>query len=597
MNASKSHRVFVTVLTAAFAVLALQLIRLQIVERDKYLAHSEMNRIRRVRLVPPRGILYDRNGVVLVENRPVYVLCAVPFECRKSETSMNFLSRMLNEPVEAIKKRLAAEENPFFPVKLRRNIDYATVVQIEEGRMDLPGIEYDVETRRVYPSGLKAPHIFGYIGEISKNELKQRGAEGLSQGDLVGKKGFEKSYDRDLRGTVGYDFVEVDAHGRQMKDLVAEGEQPPIRGKDFYLTLDARLQTQAESLFVDKQGGVVMLDVRDGGVLVLCSKPDFDPEIFSGSLTPEQWQTLVDDPSKPLYDRMLQSIYPPGSTFKMVVATAALETGKCNPEARIGCSGAVSFGGRVFNCWVAKGHGLVDLYQALQVSCNVYFYNLSLRVPVDTWAEFARKFGFGQPTGIDLPGEEEGILPDRAYLDRVFGKNGWNNGMMLNLGIGQGDLLVTPIQMAQYAAILANRGVYYPPHLVNKIYDPQLQQFFRQDLRAKRVTGISEKTFATVLEGMYRVINAPGGTGAACRLSDVVVAGKTGTAQNPHGDPHAWFIGFAPFESPEVAVCVLIENGGGGGHNAAPIAAALLKEYFKGGRSTGAKSVSPQIAQ
>ncbi|MBN2356014.1 penicillin-binding protein 2 [candidate division KSB1 bacterium] len=576
----RKSRIFVALIFLSFIILAVQLLRLQIVQREKYIEHSEKNRVRRVRLLPPRGIIYDRSGRVLVDNHPVYALSAIPYQCRNDDKILQFLSTVLHEPPSAIKQRFRTAENPFSPFKLCRNIDYSTLVLVEEHRMDLPGVEYEIEARRVYPSGIKAPHVFGYLGEITKEELKKRQPEGLMQGDLVGKKGLERMYDRDLRGSTGYDYVEVDAYGRKIKDLIAEGEKPPIRGRDFYLTMDATLQVQAESLFVDKRGGVVMLDVRDGGVLVLCSKPDFDPELFTTTLSAEAWQNLVNDPAKPLYDRMIQSLYPPGSTFKMIVAAAALETQDYDPNTTAICNGAAIFGGRVFNCWYGEGHGSLNLYDAFRVSCNVYFYHLSLGVRVNDWAECSRRFGFGSPTGIDLPGEEKGIVPDSVYLDHMFGRNGWNNGMMLNLGIGQGDLLVTPIQMAQFAMILANRGVYFPPHLVSKIHDPKQQRFFRQDIIRRAVSGISQQTFDTILDGMYRCVNEAGGTGARCRLHDVVVVGKTGTAQNPHGEDHAWFIGFAPYEEPEVAICVLVENGGGGGATAAPIAATMLRQYF-----------------
>ncbi len=587
---SRKTQIYTAVIILFFIILAGQLLRLQLLLRDRYLEHSEKNRVRRVRLLPPRGIIYDRNGRILVDNQPVYVLNVFPYQCKKEEKTLQFLSDVLQKTPSQLMTIMDMADSPFLPFRISQSIDFGIVVWIEEHRRELLGLEYEIETQRCYPSGIKAPHVFGYLGEVTKEELKKRQREGLMQGDLVGKKGLEKMYDRELRGMAGYDYIEVDAYGRQIQDLVVDGEHPPIRGRDFYLTLDARLQAQAESLFVDKRGGVIMLDTRDGGVLVMCSKPDYDPQLFAGSLTPEAWQSLIDDPQKPLYDRMIQSLYPAGSTFKMVVAAAALEKEHYYPTTKATCRGAVTYGGRVFNCWYGKGHGTLDLYDALKFSCNVYFYQLSLRVQVDDWAEFARKFGFGSPTGIDLPGEEKGLVPDHLYLDKIFGKNGWNNGMMLNLGIGQGDLLVTPIQMAQYAMILANRGQYYPPHLVNRIYDPQSGRFFRQQNKKYQVTGISEDTYDIIHEGMYRCVNEPGGTGGRCRLPNVTVLGKTGTAQNPHGDPHAWFIGFAPAEKPEVAICVLIENGGGGGAMAAPIAGSLLKTYFalanKGGYGT-----------
>ncbi|HNW59318.1 MAG TPA: penicillin-binding protein 2 [bacterium] len=568
------------VIACAFMALAVQLFRLQIIQREKYQAQSDKNRTRRLRLEPPRGVIYDRNGLPLVENRPSYTLSALPIEVRGNARSLAFLADLMEEDVAAVKRRLDQADNPFIPLKLRRNIDYAMLVRLEENKLEYPGVSYETESRRVYPAGVKSPHLFGYIGEISKGELERRQEEGLMPGDLVGKKGFEAYYDRDLRGQVGYDAIEVDAVGREVKDIVGASDRTPIRGRDFYLALDARLQSLADSLLGDKIGGVVMIDTRDGGVLVLCSKPDFDPELFSGTLSAADWQRLLNDPGKPLYDRVIQSAYPPGSTFKMVAATAALEEHKATPETTFPCTGGVTYGDRTFLCHGGKGHGTLAMLDAIKVSCNSYFYRLSMRLSVDEWAAAARHYGFGARTGIDLPAEEPGILPDRDYLDRVFGKKGWSGGMMLNLGIGQGDLLVTPVQMAQYTMIIANKGRYYPLHLVYKIFDPRTQRYYKQKLESRNTAGISQETYATLHAGMFRVVNTPGGTGHASYLEDVVVAGKTGTAQNPHGEPHAWYVGFAPLQDPEVAICVLVENGGGGGATSAPIAGQLLRRYF-----------------
>ncbi|HOY44999.1 MAG TPA: penicillin-binding protein 2 [bacterium] len=594
LSPDRTTRIIQLIITGAFIALAGQLFNLQILQREKYAVQSEKNRSRRLRLEPPRGIIYDRSGTPLVENRPSYVLSVIPIEVRNNDKSLAFLAGLMQETPDEIKRRLARADNPFLPFKLRRDIDYGVLVQLEEHKLEYPGVTYEIESRRTYPAGLKSPHLFGYIGEISKSELQRRQEEDMLPGDLVGKKGFEAYYDRELRGQVGYKVVIVDAVGRMASDQTGSSEQAAKRGRDFYLALDANLQALADSLFADKRGGLVMVDTRDGGVLALCSKPDFDPEIFTGTLTNEDWQRLVNDPAKPLYDRMIQSSYPPGSTLKMVAATAALEERKANQETYFSCGGGVSFGDRVFSCWNKGGHGSLNLIDALKVSCNVYFYRLSMRLTVDEWALYASRYGLGKRTGIDLPAEEKGTLPDRAYLDRAFGKNGWTNGMMLNLGIGQGDLLVTPVQMVQYTTIIANKGRYYPLHLVHKIYDPRTQSFFRQKLAPRTVEGISDATYDIIREGMYRVVNSPGGTGHNSYLDDVVVAGKTGTAQNPHGEPHAWYVGFAPFDHPEVAICVLVENGGGGGATSGPIAGRLLRRYFDLQKKSPALAAAPK---
>ncbi len=581
MASSEQKRIlFNTILSVAFIVLGIKLFQLQVYERNIYFEHSEQNRIRRLQLQPTRGVIYDRNGEVMVDNRPAYSLSAIPFECSKNDSVLSHLSILLAQPKTELKSRLKAAENLFSPAKIRRDVDFGTLVKIEERKLELPGVFYDVEPKRSYPAQIKAPHVFGYLGEISKAELSARKDEGLQQGDIVGKRGLEKLYDRDLRGRIGYNYVEVDALGREVREVSAVGERNPQRGKDFHLTIDARLQRLAEQLFIDKLGGVVMIDVKDGGVLALCSKPDYDPEVFSGVLSPEKWRNLVNDPRKPLYDRMLQSLYPPGSTFKLVLVAAALETEKADLNTSTFCNGAVSFGIATFKCWKSAGHGQVDLLDAIKMSCNSFFYRLSLKTGLDAWSDYAKRFGFGSPTGIDLSGESAGIVPDKAYLDRLYGKNGWTNGMLLNLGIGQGDLLVTPLQMAQFAMILANRGTYFPPHLIRRVYDPELHQYTNQKPQPKTVEGVSQRTYAVIAEGMFKVVNEERGTGRASYLPDHKVAGKTGTAQNPHGEDHAWFIGFAPYEIPQVAICVFVENGGGGGANAAPIAGKLFRQFF-----------------
>lgn len=580
-SGNSKKNIFQIAFLGAFFLLAIKLFHLQIWEGREYAQHSERNRIRHIVLQATRGIIYDRNGDLLVENRPSYSISAIPYETLKNSELINRLSQLLGLTPEQIKRRLREGEGPFMPVKLLSDVELSVLIELEENKLDFPGVLYDVEPKRDYSAGINAAHLFGYLGEVSKAEMQLRKDEEFRLGDIVGKKGVEKIYDRELRGKAGVDFVQVNALGREVADITEEGESVPIPGSDLYLTIDLGCQKIAEDAFVNLQGGVVMLDCRDGGVLVLCSKPDYDPSLFSGKMSAETWRDLVNDPRRPLYDRMIQSEFPPGSTYKPILAIAGLETDKVTPQTTNTCVGFVSMGVRIFKCWNVKGHGTVDLVDAIKVSCNSYFYRLSLKVGLDPWAEYSKRFGFGTPTGIDLANESPGNVPDRAYLDKVYGKNGWTRGSLLNLGIGQGDLLVTPIQMAQFAMMLANKGLYYRPHVVHKTFDYASGQMTPYRVPPpKRVPDVSEETFDIVREGMRRVVNEIGGTGRASYVPNVVAAGKTGTAQNPHGEPHAWFIGFAPIDNPQVAICVLVENGGGGGAQAAPIAGAVLKQYF-----------------
>ena len=572
--------IFYVFLSIAFIVLIFKLAQLQIFEKTKYLHHSQRNRIRRVVLQPTRGVIYDRFGAVLVDNSPSYSVSAIPFHCVGKDSLVHDLAELLNEPFIDVNEKLIHAPGRFLPVKLKRDVKFETLIALEERKLDLPGVMYDIDPKRNYPAGIKAPHVFGYLGEISRSELQSRPDEDIQPGDIVGKRGLERVYDQVLRGHMGYDYYEVDALGREIRDLKLEEERSPQPGNDIYLTLDASLQLLAEKLFAGKKGGLVMINLKDGGILADCSKPDYDPLIFSTVVTSKMWRKLVNDPDKPLYDRMIQSSYPPGSTFKLVLAAAALEEHICKPGRTTVCKGYVKLGRRVFKCWKAGGHGEVDLLGAIKASCNTYFYRLSLDVGLDNWSEYAKKFGFGQSTNVDLLGENHGNLPDRAYLDKMYGKNKWSKGILLNLAIGQGELLVTPLQMAQFAMILAKSGSYFQPHLVDRVFDAESGSVRRFQPKYKKVQGISQATFDILRQGMYQVVNAAGGTGRASYMPHVVAAGKTGTAENPHGDSHAWFIGFAPFENPQVAICVFVENGGGGGANAAPIAGNLLRKYF-----------------
>ena len=574
--------VFFIIITLAFAVLAGRFFYLQIYKWDQYYGRSEQNRIRQIPLHAPRGLIRDRHGEILVDNRSCYSVFVIPYELQHSDSTLEKLCQVLDKSPTLLKKQIQEKQiGVFLPVRIIKDVDYSVVVEIEERKLELPGVITSSEPRRIYPAGVTASQELGFIGEMTRAELTAYSKSDYRLGDTIGKKGLERQYEYELRGKPGVTFVEVDALGQEVGTVDGQGEQPPQAGKDLFLTIDAELQRTAEALFKDKRGGTVLIDCRDGGILSIVSKPDYDPHLFTGTISFNVWRTLVNDPGKPLYNRMVQSLYSPGSTFKLVLVAAALETGACTTRSHNTCVGFVRLGIRLFYCWKKQGHGSLDLIGAIKHSCNSYFYKLGLQVDIDTWADFARRFGFGQPTGIDLPEEAKGLVPDRSYLDSRYGKAGWTKGMNLNLAIGQGDLLVTPLQMAQFVMIIANDGHYYSPHFVQAIRNPQESHLSKIQMPVQRVEGISLSTFAVLKEGMYQVVNGEGGTGIACRMNDVLVAGKTGTAQNPHGDDHAWFIGFAPFYNPKVAICVFVENGGTGGGVAAPLARKLLEKYFE----------------
>lgn len=566
-----------------FFLLLVKLFQLQVYERQKYRNFSDINRIRRVRIIPSRGIIYDRNGKIIVKNQPSYSVFAVPFECRK-DSVINLLSDILDDSLAVIRKKISSAQNPFTSIKVWNDIEFEAMIRIEENKLNLPGIYLKIEPKRTYLDNLWSAHLLGYLAEVSKKELEGLPQTGIVQGDIIGKKGIEKAFDDKLRGQAGFNFIEVNALGREVAEKEFSGERDPVPGHDLYLAIDLDMQKFAEDLFQNRQGGAVFLDTRNGEVLVMCSKPDYNPALLAGNIPHKTWQNLLNNPAKPLYDRMIQGEFPPGSTFKLVMLAAALQENKITEHTMYSCPGYFRFGNATFNCWNHAGHGTNNLTDAIKMSCNVYLYNVSLTLDVNTWARYAREFGFGRVTGIDLPDERAGNVPDSTYLNKVYQKTGWTAGMLLNVGIGQGDLLTTPLQMAQFAMILANSGVWYTPHLVQRFVDSQNRETPNTLFQKNQTTGISSQTYSIIRNGMRLVVNGEKGTGRASRLPNIHVAGKTGTAQNPHGEDHAWFIGFAPFENPEIAFCVFIENGGGGGAQAAPIAHDLLQMYFNKSR-------------
>lgn len=588
MDLQNLSKIYLVIAIGLFLLLVGRIAQMQLYSGEKYYSESERNRVRDITLAAQRGQILDRNGKILVDNRPAYSVSVVPYEFLKSEATVALLARILNKQPAALKQQIAEEKiSNFSPVRIKREITFRELSLIEEYRLDLPGVFYNVEPRRSYPGLVDAPHLFGYVGEITRSELERVREQAeysehpYRMGQLVGKNGIELKYEQDLRGKAGVKFVEVDVLGREIRELPELAGNAPIPGKNLYMTIDARLQSHLEEMMEGRKGAAVILDPRNGDVLAILSMPDFDPELFASPLTRDIWDELINHPEKPLYNRACLSLYPPGSTYKLVLAAAGLETGRITLNESITCKGAYRLGRRIFKCWKPEGHGTVTLLDAIQGSCNVYFYQKGLDVGLENWAKYSRIFRFGTKTGIDLPNESAGLVPDKDYFDSTYGERGWTRGLVLNLSVGQGDLLTTPLQMAYFAMILANEGVAYKPNLVKKIVDRASGRVTLSQPKKIAIEGISPATYGLIKEGMYLVVNEPGGTGRAASVRGIDVCGKTGTAQNPHGESHAWFIGFAPRENPEVAFCIMVENGGGGGAVAAPIAGKLLSQYFE----------------
>lgn len=575
------RKALTAVILVIFGVLILRLYQLQLLYHGELDKKSEENSVRALIREPIRGYMFDRNGKLIVDVGPSYSITLAPFEFDKATFPM--LSSLLKIDSLTLEERIARARtySPFLPSRIRRDVDIRTLALIEEHLPVLRGISYEIESKRVYPTAVHASHLFGYRREISDAQLAQL-SEYYRQGDLVGIAGLEARYESLLRGKKGYEFVSVNARG-QIIGSFEDGKRDvtPREGSDLLLSIDIGLQAFAESLMTHGNygGAIVAMDPTNGGILALVSKPDFDPSVLSGVTPAELWSQLQNDPAKPLFNRASLTRYPPGSAFKMVLAAAALQEGVIDENYRIRCTGGFRFGDRVFKD--LHVHGSVNIVEAIQRSCNVFFYQLILKVGFDKWTEYGHRFGFGQATGTDTGEETAGLLPSAAYYDMRYGKGKWTQGFLISLAIGQGEVGVSPLQMARYAAALANGGTLVQPHAVQFIRNKSTNKI-EEVPHTSSAVGLSPHVMALIREGMQRVVHAPGGTGGLARIPGVISGGKTGTAENPHGEDHAWYVGFAPFESPKIAVAVMLENSGFGGTKAAPVAGLLMEKYLYG---------------
>lgn len=554
-------------------VLSVRFFSIQLVSGELYKKQSLENSIKIETKFPVRGNIYDRNGLLIADNRPAFSLYLVP--SRTKSQTIELLSSILGIDKIEIEKKLR-RSGLFQPVKIARHVDQVILTNLQENILELPGLEWKVEPKRHYVYNQAFSHVLGTLGEIDENEL-EKSAE-YEPGDIVGKKGIEKRFDQDLRGKKGYEFIKVDALGRVVEKVDEEKNSLPYPGKDLYLTIDSRLQKHADSLFAGKRGALVAIDVRTGEILTMLSNPSYDLNIFTGPVDSKVWNDLISDSLHPLYDRATQSTYPPGSTYKLIAAIAALNEHIITPHWRVNCPGYYRIGRRVVHCWNAKGHGTLDLVGAIKNSCNVYFYKLGLEIGMDVWTKYSNLFGFGSRTKVELSSEKEGLVPSKSYYKKVYGEKNITAGLLANLAIGQGELLVTPLQMAQFAMMLANEGKYFRPHLIYKLKDKIKKSEESPKIVEKNVESVDSTVFAIIKTAMGQVVAE--GTGARARIIGIKLAGKTGTAQNPHGDSHSWFICFAPYENPEIALAVIAENAGAGSAVAAPIAGNYLREYF-----------------
>ena len=579
--------ILTVVLVVIFLALSSRLTYLQVVKGPEYQRLAEGNRTRQVNVVAPRGDFFDRNGVVMVTSRPGFVVSIVPGNTPTPPEVIAKTAAILGMDPREITEKLAKSKTGFEPVRLKIDVGQNIVAAIEERRTELPGVVVEILPVRSYVHNQMGVHVFGYVSEISETELATMAANGYRAGDLIGQSGLERKYDRFIKGTDGGSQIEVDVAGRMVQVLA---KKEPVPGNNLVLTIDYRLQKVAEEALDEqlqllqrtgrrnaKAGAVVVLNPKNGEVLAMASRPAFDPNQFIGGISTKNWKAINENPFHPMDNRAIAGEYPPGSTFKIVTGTAALELKKVAPDELIFDSG---------QHWLvpktnAAGEALgwINFHQALSMSDNVYFYEMGNRMGIDALERYARMFGLGAFTGVDLPGESDGLVANRKYKELNY-KEEWYLAETFDAAIGQGFHLATPLQMAVLMSEIANGGHRWRPHVVGKILSSKGELVQITPVEETGRIDISPETLKLVRDGL-RGVSEAGGTGAGVFANfPVPVAGKTGTAENPHGDDHGWFVAYGPFDDPRLTVAVIIEQGGYGSTSAGPIARKILETAF-----------------
>lgn len=569
-----------------FLLVIAGLLRLQVARHEEFKRLAEENQVRLEVLRAPRGVIFDRHGELLADSQPSFDIVFRPFPAESTERIRTALGpewlgrvgSIVGVDSAVVRDLVRHANRSGQSALLRRGAPFAIMAAVEESRTELPGIEVQIQPRRNYPNGTLGAHLLGYAAQISDVELDSLTTQGYRLGDLIGRSGVERSYEDILRGRDGAEYVVVNAMGRRVATFSGgPARRPPEPGHDLVLTIDLKVQRALEEVMKDVgRGAVVAIDPRDGGILGMVSRPAFDPNEFSFGISRARWKELSAEGANPLLNRAIQGAYPPGSTFKIVTMAAALENGVAGPRTRLAsCYGSYLFGGRSFGCWKKSGHGSLDFIGAIEHSCDVYFYQIGPKLGLPHLSEAAYALGLGARTGIDLPQERRGLIPDLAWYDKRWGVNKWPKGTLLNLAIGQGELLVTPIQLATMVAEVARDGEPLRPHVVQSIVGVQ-------DYKPEKPTqpgyAVKDEVWQSVREGLKKVVET--GTATLARVPDLAIAGKTGTAQNPHGKDHALFVCYAPADHPTIAMAFVIENSGHGGSICAPKAGQVLKTLF-----------------
>lgn len=567
---------------AVLACLALSYYwKVQVLDHKKYWDLAEANRTRTRILSAPRGIIRDREGEILADNQASFKVSLIRDNVKNAAVSYPAVSRLLGISEEELRSRVERYKKlpSFEPVIIKDGLAPEEIAPIEGRRLEFPELEVEAEPKRFYPRKTTAAHVLGYLQERLPEEFRDNPGRGPRLGDMGGRSGIEKQYDEELTGRDGAVIEIVDSLGRKRSEQAAE---EPSQGRDLRLTIDARLQARAEELLGDREGAIVVIDPATGDVLTLASSPRFDPNKFITRFTPEEWISFINDPASPLENRAVRGLYSPGSIFKPVMALVGLDLGFVTPQTTVYCNGSLMIYGTPRACWFAPGHGSMNLAEAIKNSCNIYFYSLGRQMGIDAIAAGAEKMGLGRKTGLDIPGEKEGLVPSSEWKMKAL-KTPWFPGETISVAIGQGPLQVTPVQLAALTAMIATRGVRVVPHLV---LEPAA---LRPEAAAPAAPPFKPETFESVIEGMWRSVNA-GGTGQGAFVEGLDACGKTGSTQVVSreraemlaraGKPiktHSWFSGFAPRYNPRVVVTVLIEFGGGGGAIAGPVAGEMFK--------------------
>ena len=566
------YRTLLFILSFSMITLLSRYFYLQVIEHDRYFSKSQVNSVKAQATYAPRGLILDRNGVVLVENYPTYILTVTPYELEDKDLQFEIISNITNISIEELSRRYKKYyQGRFLPTVIAKNLTFAEISQIEERRLELNGFQYKRFDERLYSDVLKDAHFLGYLRELDRQSLPFLDKSQLYRaGELIGWQGIEKQYEKELRYSKGIKYIEVDTYGREINSI-NDNNIPAFPGEDLTLSIDSKLQQFSKNLLLGQKGVILVSNVNNGDILSMVSNPSYNLDIYRGETTDSDWNALLSDKNKPIINRNIAGLYPPGSSFKIITALNLIEDGLLDPEDSLMCTGSYIPPGssNTFNCWKEDGHGLVDLNKAIAQSCNVYFYETVQLIKLAEWTKTAKTFGFQNKTEIDLPNELIGQIPDKEFFIETYGRWGWSErGVLLNLTLGQGDILVTPLQSLRYINHIASKGK-----------TAKLRLNAKKEIEYYDDILLSEQTWDRVIKGLYDVVNADGGSGWRAKQSEVKLYGKTSTAENPHGEPHAWFNGFFDFKNQTYSIVVLVENGGGGGAVASPIAGEVVKFF------------------